>query len=86
VLSVITGIILILTNRSYYLHANWLRAKLILVLVLIGLHWVTVSRTKSYLAGRIELQRRDCMTLHGAISLIFLGILVLVLPGQALLK
>ncbi len=86
VLSIITGIILIFTNPSYYLHARWLQAKLVLVVVLIGLHWVALSRTKSYLAGRIQLQRRDCMTLHGAISLIFLGILVLVLPAQALLK
>ncbi len=84
-LSVTTGIILILTNRSYFLHAGWLHAKLVLVLLLIGLHLVVLSRTKSFAAGRIELERRDCMFLHAAITLTFLGILVLVLPVRLLL-
>jgi len=86
VVTVITGILLIATNRSYYLRASWLHAKLALVVVLIGLHWVVISKTKSFVAGRIELQRRDCMTLHGVIALIFIGILVLVLPGRLFLK
>ena len=86
VVTVITGILLIATNRSYYLRASWLHAKLALVVVLIGLHWVVFSKTKSFVAGRIELQRRDCMTLHGVIALIFIGILVLVLPGRLYLK
>lgn len=86
VISVMTGIILIWTNPSYFLHAGWLHAKLVLVLALIALHGVVLSRTKSFIAGRIELQRRDCIFLHGAISLIFLGILVCVLPGQTLLR
>ena len=86
VVTVITGILLIATNRSYYLRATWLHAKLALVVVLIGLHWVVFSKTKSFVAGRIELQRRDCMTLHGVIALIFIGILVLVLPGRLFLK
>ncbi len=85
-LTVITGITLILTNRSYYLRAGWLHAKLVLVAVLIGLHWVVFSRTRAFVAGRIRLQRRECITLHGAIVLIFLGILILVLPGQLFWK
>ncbi len=85
-LSVLTGVLLISTNPSYYLRAGWLHAKLVLVVVLIGLHWVVYSRTKAFVAGRIELQRRDCLTLHGAIALIFLGILILVLPGQLFWK
>ncbi len=85
-LTVITGLMLIFLNRSYYLRAGWLHAKLALVAVLLGLHWVVFSRTKSFVVGRIELQRRDCMTLHGAIALIFLGILILVLPGQLFWK
>jgi hypothetical protein len=36
-------------------------------------------RTKAFLAGRAELQRRECTVLHGAISLVFFGILILVL-------
>ena len=85
-LAVVTGIVLIFTNPSYYLRAGWLHAKLVLVVILIGLHWVVLSRTKSFAAGRIGLERRDCMLLHGAISLIFLGILVFVLPGQLFFK
>lgn len=85
-LSVITGIVLILTNSSYYLRAGWLHAKLVLVVILIGLHWVVLSRAKSFVDGRMEFQRRDWMILHGAISLTFLGILVCVLPGQVFLK
>ncbi len=85
-ISVVTGIILIWTNPAYFLHAGWLHAKLVLVVILIGLHAAVLSRTKSFIAGRIELQRRDCMFLHGAISLIFLGILVCVLPGRVFLK
>ena len=85
-LTVVSGIILILINRSYFLHAAWLHAKLALVVVLLGLHVVVFSRTKAFAAGRRDLQRRECMTLHGAISLLFLGILILVLPGQVFLK
>lgn len=85
-LTIITGMILIFTNPSYYLHAGWLHAKLALVAVLVGLHWVVLSRSKSFLAGESEVQRRDWLTLHGAIALIFIGILICVLPGQVLLK
>ncbi len=86
VLTIVTGIILIYTNPSYYLRASWLHAKLVLVVILMGLHWVVLSRAKAFVAGRIDLQRRDWMTLHGAVTLIFLGILILVLPGQFFLK
>lgn len=85
-LAVITGVVLILTNRSYYLRAGWLHGKLVLVAVLLILHGVVFSRAKQFIAGRVEVQRREWMTLHGAIALIFLGILVCVLPVQALLR
>lgn len=85
-LTVFSGIFLILLNPSYFLRAGWLHAKLVLVLILIGFHWVVFSRTKSFGAGRISLDRRACMILHGAITLIFLGILICVLPGRFFLK
>ncbi len=78
-LMVITGIILIVTNPSYYLHAPWLHAKLFLVAILIGLDLIAYSRARAFQSGRIALQRREFMALHGAISLIFFGILILVL-------
>jgi Zn-dependent protease len=36
-------------------------------------------RATAFLAGRVELSRRECMALHGTISLVFFGILILVL-------
>lgn len=85
-ISVLTGIILVFTNSAYFLHAGWLHAKLALVVVLIGLHATVFSRTRSFIAGRIELERRDCMILHGAVSLTLVGILVLVLPGRIFMR
>ncbi len=83
-LTVLTGIILILSNRSYYLHASWLHAKLALVLLLMGLHGVVLSRSRAVLGRGIDFERRTWITLHGTIALVFIGILVCVLPGQAL--
>jgi len=85
-LTLVTGVILVLTNPAYYLRAGWLHGKLALVVVLIGFHWLVLSRSRSFLAGRTETHRRDWMTLHGAIALIFIGILILVLPGAVFWK
>ena len=86
-LMVITGGILIGENPHYLLE-HWLQAKLLLVLVLIVLDLWVYFRTATFLAGRVELRRRECMALHGAVSLVFFGILILVLlkpfgPGGA---
>ena len=75
---VITGITLIAEN-PHYLREHWLRAKLLLVIVLIILDLRVYFRTTAFLAGRAELRRRECMALHGGISLVFFGILILVL-------
>jgi putative membrane protein len=77
-LMVITGGILIGENPHYLLE-HWLHAKLLLVLVLIVLDLRVYFRTGAFLAGRVELRRRECMALHGAVSLVFFGILILVL-------
>jgi len=77
-LMVITGAILIGEN-PHYLREHWLHAKLLLVAILIVLDLRVYFRTTSHLAGRVELRRRECMALHGAISLVFFGILILVL-------
>jgi putative membrane protein len=77
-LMVITGITLIVEN-PHYLREHWLHAKLLLVIFLIILDLRVYFRIKAFLAGRIELRRRECMVLHGAISLVFFGILILVL-------
>lgn len=62
-----------------YLHQFWLHAKLFLVAVLIGLDLVVYGRAKAFHRGSITLTRRECMVLHGAVSLVFLGIVILVL-------
>jgi putative membrane protein len=77
-LMVISGIILI-AEHPHYLREHWLHAKLLLVALLIVLDLRAYFRTSAFLAGKVELQRRECMALHGAISLVFFGILILVL-------
>jgi putative membrane protein len=89
-LMVITGIILI-AEHPHYLREHWLHAKLLLVALLFVLDLRVYFRTTAFLAGRAELRRRECTAMHGAIALVFFGILILVLlkpfgmkasPGQ----
>jgi putative membrane protein len=77
-LMVITGSLLIAEN-PHYLRESWLHAKLLLVIVLVILDLIVYFRTKAFLAGGVELQRGECIALHGAVALLFLGILILVL-------
>jgi len=77
-LMVITGIILV-TRNPEYLREFWLRAKLLLVVVLILLDFRVYLRTRAFLAGRMELERSECMAWHGAIALVFFAILIFVL-------
>ncbi len=77
-LMVITGIILI-SARPHDLREHWLHAKLLLVVLLFLLDLRVYFLTTASLAGRVELRCRECMALHGAISMVFFGILILVL-------
>jgi uncharacterized membrane protein len=77
-LMVITGGLLVIQEPNY-LRAHWLQAKLLLVAILVGLDLMVYLRAKDFIAGRIQLRRKECMALHGAIALVFLGILILVL-------
>ncbi len=79
IITVISGAVLISTNAHYYLHAAWLHTKLFLVIILIVLDAITYIRAKAFHAGRIKLQRKECMALHGGIALVFIGILIMVL-------
>jgi protoporphyrinogen IX oxidase len=75
---VITGFMLVAHDPNY-LREHWLHAKLLLVVILVALDlWVTF-RAKAFQEGSIELSRGECMALHGAIALVFFGILILVL-------
>ena len=75
---IITGVILVSQDPNY-LRQHWLHAKLPLVVVLVALDLRLTFRAKAFQEGKIELSRRECMILHGAISLVFLAILILVL-------
>ena len=77
-LMVITGFILVAQDPNY-LRQHWLHAKLLLVLVLVALDLRLTFRVKAFQERKIKLGRRECMIFHGAISLVFLLILVLVL-------
>jgi putative membrane protein len=77
-LMVITGTLLVAQDPEY-LREHWLHAKLLLVLVLIVLDLRLYLRTVAFQAGKIELTRGECMTMHGAIALVFSCILILVL-------
>ncbi len=84
-LTLLAGIALVASNKSYYLHARWLHIKLALVAILIVLHWIVGAKCKSYAAGRISLQRRQVNFLLGAIVVVFLLILISTLPGEVFL-
>lgn len=79
IITIISGAILISTNPQYYLHAAWLHVKLFLVIILIALDVITYIRAKAFHAGKITLQRKECMMLHGGIALVFIGVLIMVL-------
>ena len=81
-LTVASGVVLIEIGPPGMMEAAWLRAKLLLVVLLILLHFIAASRARNFLAGRRAMRREDWMKLHGAISLIFLAILVCVLPAR----
>ena len=74
----ISGVIMIAEDPRY-LREHWLQAKLLLVALLFILDLRVYFRTTAFVAGRAELRRRECMALHGGISLVFLAILILVL-------
>lgn len=78
-LMILTGLIMIFLNRPYYLHARWLHAKLVLVAGLIAMDLILYMRARAFIAGEKDLHRGQCMAWHGAIALVFTGILILVI-------
>src|SRR5208282_3136187 len=77
-LMVITGFLLV-SQDPRYLREHWLHGKLLLVIILVALDLRVTFRARAFQQGKIELSRRECMALHGAISLVFFAILILVL-------
>jgi putative membrane protein len=84
-LTLLAGVALIASNRSYYLHAPWLRIKLVFVATLIGLHGILAAQCKSFASGRSALQPGQVRILLAAIAIVFLLILISTLPGEVFL-
>jgi putative membrane protein len=78
VVTLIAGIAVVVIEPAY-MYQTWLHAKLTLVAILIGLDFLIYWRTKGFHAGDVDLKRKECMMLHGAVSLVFLGILIMVM-------
>ena len=85
-LTLLAGIILVATNRAYYLHARWLHIKLVFVAVLISTHGIVAMSSTSLGSGRANFPRSHAKLLFGVILLVFLLILISTLPGEAFLK
>lgn len=75
---VLAGVGLIMTNPNF-LREHWLHAKLLLVVLMIGLDLWLYKRASDFQAGRESLSRGDCMAFHGTIAVTLLAILILVL-------
>jgi protoporphyrinogen IX oxidase len=82
IITVLTGIILVEVLGPGILRQTWLQAKLTLVICLLILHTIAYFRARDVAAGTLHVPRRSWMILHGAISLVFFGILICVLPGR----
>ena len=63
----------------YALHEQWMYLKIVFILILIALDLRVTLRAKAFQAGKIALQRGECMMLHGLIAAVILAIIVLVL-------
>ena len=85
-LTILAGIILITTNRAYYLHAGWLHIKLAFVIALIVVHGVVAIRSKRLATGQASVQSGQAKFLFMTILIIFFLILVCTLPGAVFLK
>jgi uncharacterized membrane protein len=80
-LVILSGILLVTTHPSYYLHAFWLRAKLALVVILIALNVAILARFRAIRRGT-PVRRGDFILLHVLVALVFLSILIAALPGE----
>ena len=84
-LAILGGILLVLSNRQYYVHALWLHIKLVFVLLLIVLHVIVGTRSKAYAAERISLDRGYVRLLAIVIVLVFTAVACPPSPSDAVL-
>jgi protoporphyrinogen IX oxidase len=84
-LTLAAGIMLVSTNRSYYLHAGWLHIKLVFVVVLIGMHVLVAIRNKVLASGTGSISSNQAKMLFVVVIVVFLLILIATLPGEVFL-
>jgi protoporphyrinogen IX oxidase len=75
---VLSGILLV-SRDPHFLRAYWLQAKMVLVAGLVGLDLRVTFCARGFQEGSVKLTRRECTALHGAIALVFFGIVILAL-------
>jgi len=76
-ITIVAGIAVV-ASQPNFLQQGWLHIKLLLVAVMIALDVLVYLRARQLNMG-VPVKRGHFMLLHGAISLVFLGILVLVM-------
>jgi protoporphyrinogen IX oxidase len=77
-ITIIFGILAI-TAEPGVLAQGWLHLKLLLVLLMLGVHFRLYQRIQALGEAPLEATRREFSIMHGLVSLLLLGTLVLVL-------
>ena len=80
--TLLAGFALVATNSPYFLRAQWLHIKLLLVVILIGLHVMIAVRAKAVASGRATLERGQASNLLIFVLLVLFSILIAALPGK----
>ncbi len=77
-ITIVAGVILIALHPGY-LRQSWLHAKLSLVVILIGMNLFLHWRARALRKEQTEARSGQFRMLHGVISALFLGIVILVM-------
>lgn len=77
-ITIAAGIVVVALQPGY-LRQHWLHAKLLLVVILIGMNFFLHLRAKALREEQSKARSGQFRMLHGVISAIFLGIVILVM-------
>ena len=76
--TIIFGVLAIAAEPAV-LAQGWLHVKLLLVVLMLVVHFRLYQRTRALEEAPLEATRREFSILHGLVSLLLLGVLILVL-------